>query len=198
MTSLIYLTRILGVTAVEESSSESSLLGQRPDLLSVKSSKSKMVSIRLILMHMLCRCHNFCTLPTRVPILRLSKLVRNTVVKGVQQRNNMKMIRMRCRIVSFQLQTMRLVIPGVFFLTLGQIGSGALESNSNEERRFMYQNQPSKSHQLPFDQGVQIHIQRVLALCEFHYCDALWFGLFYFISAIFWLFFPNLANANFG
>ena len=73
--------------------------------------------------------------------------------------------------MSFQLQTMRLVIPGVFFLTLGQIGSGALESNSNEERRFMYQNQPSKWHQLPFDKGVQIHIQRVLALCEFHYCD---------------------------
>ena len=72
--------------------------------------------------------------------------------------------------MSFQLQTMRLVIPGVFFLTLGQIGS-ALESNLNEERRFMYQNQPSKSHQLPFDQGVQIHIQRFLALCEFHYCD---------------------------
>ena len=30
---------------------------------------------------------------------------------------------------------------------------------------------------------------RIYALC---------FGLFYFISAIFWLFLPNLANANFG
>ena len=27
-----------------------------------------------------------------------------------------------------------------------------------EERRFMYQNRPSKLHQLPFDQGVQILI----------------------------------------
>ena len=26
------------------------------------------------------------------------------------------------------------------------------------KRRFMYQNRPSKSHQLPFDQGVQIVI----------------------------------------
>ena len=129
MTSLIYLTRILGGTAVEESSSESSLLGQRPDLLSVKSSKSKMVSIRLILMHMLCRCHNFCTLPTRVPILRLS-LCGTQWSKGYSKEVfNMKMIRMRCRIVSFQLQTMRLVIPHVFIFTLGQIGSDASESN---------------------------------------------------------------------
>ena len=28
------------------------------------------------------------------------------------------------------------------------------ELHSDEERRFMYQNRPSKSHQLPFDQGV--------------------------------------------
>ena len=33
-----------------------------------------------------------------------------------------------------------------------------IASYSDEERRFMYQNRPSKSHQLPFDQGVQIHI----------------------------------------
>ena len=31
-------------------------------------------------------------------------------------------------------------------------------THSDEERRFMYQNRPSKSHQLPFDQGVQIVI----------------------------------------
>ena len=69
--------------------------------------------------------------------------------------------------MSFQLQTMRLVIPGVFFLTFGQIGSGALESNSMRKEGLCTKTSP----QLPFDQGVQIHIQRVLALCEFHYCD---------------------------
>ena len=74
---------------------------------------------------------------------------------------------MRCRIVSFQLQTMRLVIPGVFFLTFGQIGSGALESNSMRKEGLCTKTSP----QLPFDQGVQIHIQRVLALCVFHYCE---------------------------
>jgi hypothetical protein len=29
---------------------------------------------------------------------------------------------------------------------------------SDEERRFMYQNRPSKSYHLPFDQSVQMHI----------------------------------------
>ena len=33
------------------------------------------------------------------------------------------------------------------------------EKYSDEERRFMCQNRPSKSNQLPFDQGVQIVIE---------------------------------------